>query len=197
MPGAAQADGKTNEGTDLAAFTSAAPAAEPASSKQQASPAPAAQGSGMWEATSAPRGNELAPGESMFLEDGQMSAVLLRKEMLGDRWDDTVARFEADAITDRDARELQTMYERALHKSLTKHGLVLARFGCGLSLCAGTVRGPKKGGQSRIESWWGADPVGDLPMPMRVVTKIDNPRYAENRFSFSTDPSIRTILVSH
>ena len=147
-------------------------------------------------AATGPKANELAPGEANFFEDGSMSAYELRKQMRGEHWDDAVARFEADAMTDPDAGELQAMYERKLRESTAAHGLALMRFGCGLSLCAGTVRGSAND-RSQIDHWWNGSPVGDLPAPMRVVAKVDDPPYVEIRFSFSTDQSVRSMIIRH
>lgn len=192
-PEDARADGAGEE-AGLSASIPAVPVTEPAlpvESQQE----PPGQASGMWRVTTAPGADELAPGESMFVEDGQISAFRLRDEMRSERWDDTVAGFEADALADGDARELQALYERTLHASLDEHGLTLVRLGCGVSLCAGTVRGPKNGGQSRLEHWWTSRPAGELPMPFLVKADIDSPHYVESRFSFSTDPSIRGIVI--
>ena len=134
------------------------------------------------------------PGETPYMEtETKISAGPLIDEMKGDRWEDTVARFEADAMADQDAGELQRVYEQALRETLAAHGLGLARFGCGLTLCAGTILGPLEDGEARYEAWQMRGI--DLSTPFFVRYEADNAVQFELRFTFSTDPSAQTITL--
>lgn len=136
------------------------------------------------------------PGETRYMEtEAKIAGAQLIDEMKGDRWEETVARFEADAMADQDAGELQRVYEQALRETLATHGLGLARFGCGFTLCAGTILGPLEDGEARYEAWQGQG-IG-LSTPFFVRYEADNAVQFELRFTFSTDPSARSITISH
>ena len=137
----------------------------------------------------------LTPGEAAFLPEGNIDAGRLAVQMRGDLWDETVARFAADAAVDPDARELQALYEQALRESLDRHGLVLVQFGCGLSLCAGTARRPLPEDGYRFATSNILDLGEGLPTPMRAFRQLETAQYMELRFSFSTDPALRTITI--
>lgn len=125
----------------------------------------------------------------------QVAGGPLIAEMQGGRWDDIVARFEADAMADPDAGELQRVYGHALREGLAVHGLGLGRFGCGLTLCAGTILGPVEDGQSRFDAWQAGG--FELPLPVFVRYRADNAAHFEMRFTFSTDPSAQSITIDH
>lgn len=134
------------------------------------------------------------PGETPYMEtETRIGAAPLIDEMKGDRWEETVARFEADAMADQDAGELQRVYELALRETLAAHGLGLARFGCGLTLCAGTILGPLEDGGARYAAWQ-VEGIG-LSTPFFVRYEADNAVQFEVRFTFSTDPSTRSITL--
>lgn len=134
------------------------------------------------------------PGEAPYMEtESRIGAGPLIDEMKGERWEETVARFEADAMADQDAGELQRVYEQALRETLAAHGLGLARFGCGLTLCAGTILGPLEDGEARYEAWQMRGI--DLSTPFFVRYEADNAVQFELRFTFSTDPSAQTITL--
>ena len=155
--------------------------ASPARSVRSPVPPPASRKSG------------LTPGESPFMESADTLGGSMITEMRGERWDESVARFEADAMADPDAGELQQVYEQALRESLSAQGLHLGRFGCGLSLCAGTILGPLEDGEARYGRWSAQDL--DLPLPMFVQTTADNALHMEVRFTFSTDPGAQSIII--
>lgn len=136
----------------------------------------------------------LTPGEAEFMDGEAIGAGRFAEAMRGDRWDETVGRFEADSGMDPDARELERIYREALQPALARHDMVLARFGCGLSLCAGTARGPLPEEPSMLPAGLVLDVEG-LSMPMRVVREVETPRYRELRFSFSIETEHRTIRI--
>ena len=115
-------------------------------------------------------------------------------DMKSERWDESVARFEADAMADQHAAELQRVYEQTMRDTLAPQGLGLARFGCGLTLCAGTILGPLEDGLARYEAWQ-RQGIG-LPLPLFVRYERDNAVQFELRFTFSTDPSAQSITIS-
>lgn len=137
----------------------------------------------------------LAPGEAAFFTaDGGIDGGSLREQMHGERWDETVARFEADAIADPDARQLQELYEQALREAVARHGLVLARFGCGLSLCAGTARGPLRDDGYPFDSG-NVFQFDGLRTPMILSGLFETGQHVEVRFSFSTDPNVQSMTL--
>lgn len=134
------------------------------------------------------------PGETRYMEtETKIAGARLIDEMKGDLWEETVARFEADAMADQDAGELQRVYEQAMRETLATHGLGLVRFGCGLTLCAGTILGPLEDGEARYEAWQGQGI--DLSTPFFVRYEADNAVQFELRFTFSTDWSARSITL--
>ena len=169
------------------------PGSPPATAAARTTPPPAARTPGTRERKEAqPAG--FTPGEAPYMEtESRIGAGPLIDEMKGERWEETVARFEADAMADQDAGELQRVYEQALRETLAAHGLGLARFGCGLTLCAGTILGPLEDGEARYEAWQMRGI--DLSTPVFVRYEADNAVHFELRFTFSTDPSARSITL--
>jgi len=85
-------------------------------------------------------------------------------------------------------------FEQALREAVARHGLVLARFGCGLSLCAGTARGPLRDDGYPFDSG-NVFQFDGLRTPMILSGLFETDQHVEIRFSFSTDPNVQSMTL--
>lgn len=136
--------------------------------------------------------------EEGLLVGNAVDAEALDAAFQSGEWDEYVDMFEEDALADPDARDLQRLYEDALRASLAGYEMALARFGCGLSLCAGTLRAPEPGAGERYAAWRTTFPGGSgLPAHVYADFPVAGDGLLEVRFVFSMDPAANAVMVRH
>lgn len=133
-----------------------------------------------------------ASGESRFLRDGRLMADAFNIVQDGQAWTATVRDFENDGLADPGARDLHQLFGDWLRASLGRHGLELAGFGCGQSLCAATIPLIAPDARERYVNWGAtAAKQPPMPLPLFVESAFSWPDGAsEMRILFSTDPHV-------
>lgn len=136
---------------------------------------------------------DVLPTERAFLRGAELSVDAVANVIYGNRFEEAVESLGLEAANDPEALEIQRLYTNEIRSAIDNkyESLRLMGLSCGMSLCAGIMRGYGGDSKGEYDDWKASL---DHPTSMRTYSFVDGVMMtadqAEYRFFFSVDPMV-------